>query len=512
MSTSDNNSSPPGVTASADVITSTTTSLLNLNMSNITKLSSSNYLVSSRQVHALFDGYDNKLIYSALLGALSQTIQPLVSLASTSADVWDTLASTYAKPSRGHIKQLQHQLKQWKKGNNSINEYVQGLTSRFDQLALLGKVIDHEDKIDYVLQGLPEEYKPVIDQTEGRDTPPTLTELHEKLINHEAKLMSSSSSVSFPISANYANNRSKPGQKQGQRTNQSPQQPWNNNNNQQRGQRPYLGRCQICGVQGHSARRCPQLPTMQQPASRALLPTPPQPPAPWLPRANFAASSQQSPQLVLDTGATHHITSDLNNLTLHQPYTGGEEVIIGDGNGLPISQTGFVSLPSNTKPFSLSNVLYVPDIKKNLISVYRLCNTNQVSVKFFPAHFQVKDLNSGVPLLQGRTNEELYEWPIMKSAVRAFFATPTVKTSLSDWHSRLGHPSLPILKSIISKHSLPCSAVFPKFLSCVDCLSNKSHKLSFSQTSISSTRPLQYLFTDLWTSPVLSVNKYKHWA
>lgn len=37
----------------------------------------------------------DKLIYSALIGAISVSIQPILS--STTVDVWDTLASTYAK-------------------------------------------------------------------------------------------------------------------------------------------------------------------------------------------------------------------------------------------------------------------------------------------------------------------------------------------------------------------------------------------------------------------------------
>ena len=214
---------------------------------------------------------------------------------------------------------------------------------------------------------------------------------------------------------------------------------------------------------------------------------------------------------VLDSGATHHITSDLNNLSLHQPYTGGEEVLIGDGSGLQITHTGSVSLPTNLKPLSLKNILLVPNIHKNLLSVYKLCNNNKVFVEFFPSHFQVKDLNSGARLLQGRTNKELYEWPAVQSPPSSFYATPTTKTTLNDWHSRLGHPSISTLKTILSKFSLPISASVSNNFSCLDCLSDKSQKLSFAQTSISSTRPLEYLFTDLWTSPVTSIDNYKHY-
>uniref|UniRef100_A0A0D3AGT4 Retrovirus-related Pol polyprotein from transposon TNT 1-94-like beta-barrel domain-containing protein n=1 Tax=Brassica oleracea var. oleracea TaxID=109376 RepID=A0A0D3AGT4_BRAOL len=89
-----------------------------------------------------------------------------------------------------------------------------------------------------------------------------------------------------------------------------------------------------------------------------------------------------------DSGATHHLTADLNNLALHQPYQGGEDVTIADESGLNITHSGFTTLNTAMRPLTLNEVLCVPDVKKNLISVYRLCNTNKVSVEFFPAHFQ----------------------------------------------------------------------------------------------------------------------------
>lgn len=34
-------------------------------------------------------------------------------------------------------------------------------------------------------------YKLVVGQIEGKDTPPSITEVHERLLNHEAKLLAS---------------------------------------------------------------------------------------------------------------------------------------------------------------------------------------------------------------------------------------------------------------------------------------------------------------------------------
>jgi len=214
---------------------------------------------------------------------------------------------------------------------------------------------------------------------------------------------------------------------------------------------------------------------------------------------------------LLDSGATYHLTSDLNNLALHQLYTGGEEVMIADGTGMQISHTGSALLPTPSRTLALRDVLCVPNVHKNLIYVYRMCNTNKVSVEFFPAHFQVKDLSTGVQLLQGRTRNELYEWPISTVSPSSFYTAPMSKTDLSSWHSRLGNPALPVLKAAVSKFSLPISLSSQKHLSCSDCSINKSHKLPFYSNTIVSHHPLEYLYTDFWSSPVISVDGYKYY-
>ena len=132
----------------------------------------------SRQVHALLDGYDlagyidgfvtapsetitttgvltansaykfwkrqDKLIYSAILGTITITIQPLLSRSNTAAEIWEKLKATYATPSWGHIQQVRQHIKQWSKGTKTITEYFQGHTTRFDELALLGKPLEHD--------------------------------------------------------------------------------------------------------------------------------------------------------------------------------------------------------------------------------------------------------------------------------------------------------------------------------------------------------------------------------
>ncbi|KAL5744435.1 hypothetical protein ACOSQ2_027551 [Xanthoceras sorbifolium] len=109
------------------------------------KLTSSNYISWKLQFHTLFIGYDllgyvdgskpcpaatliqrnittpnlahfiwirqDQLILNAIIGSHSLIIIPLVAQTKTSHEAWTILANTYAKPSRGHIKQVKSQLK-----------------------------------------------------------------------------------------------------------------------------------------------------------------------------------------------------------------------------------------------------------------------------------------------------------------------------------------------------------------------------------------------------------------
>ncbi|KAE8725678.1 hypothetical protein F3Y22_tig00008262pilonHSYRG00055 [Hibiscus syriacus] len=173
-----------------------------------------------------------------------------------------------------------------------------------------------------------------------------------------------------------------------------------------------------------------------------------QPPSPRQAQANVATTHPSNTTWLLDSGASHHVTTDHNNLALHNPYDGTNEIMIGDGSGLPISHTSSTSLTTPSYSFSLSNVLCVPTMKRNIISISQFCKSNNTSIEFLAFSFHVKDLRMRKILLQGQTKDGVYEWPL-STTQSPLIAFSSVKTTLPEWHCRLvaTTPSLNVCSS-----------------------------------------------------------------
>ncbi|ESR37344.1 hypothetical protein CICLE_v10030281mg, partial [Citrus x clementina] len=157
------------------------------------KLTSSNYLSWKIQFETLFIGYDllgyidgskpcppqtlttnnvatpnpaytlwirqDQLILNALIGSLSPTIISFIAHANTSREAWTVLANTYAKPSRGRIKQVKNLLKNPTKGTMTVTDFLHSVKARTDELAILGAPMEEEDLIEKILDGLGDDYK-----------------------------------------------------------------------------------------------------------------------------------------------------------------------------------------------------------------------------------------------------------------------------------------------------------------------------------------------------------------
>jgi hypothetical protein len=79
-----------------------------------------------------------------------------------------------------------------------------------------------------------------------------------------------------------------------------------------------------------------------------------------------------------NTGVNQHITPDITGMTHADPYLGNDQLYIGDGKGLIVSNTAYKILHTPKRTFTLSNILHVPKIKKRLLYVQQYCCENCV--------------------------------------------------------------------------------------------------------------------------------------
>ena len=91
------------------------------------------------------------------------------------------------------------------------------------------------------------------------------------------------------------------------------------------------------------------------------------------------------------------MTTDLAALALHTPYTASNNVNIGDRSGLSIANIDSFSLTFLLTPLFFSNVVLVPVMSNNLISVSALYINNLINVLFFYSFFQVQDRHTRSP-------------------------------------------------------------------------------------------------------------------
>jgi hypothetical protein len=224
--------------------------------------------------------------------------------------------------------------------------------------------------------------------------------------------------------------------------------------------------CQLCGKEGHTVLRCYKRfdTNFTGPADVKIA-------------ASATTSYIIDTNWYSDTGATDHITGELEKLTMNEKYHDDNHVHVADGSGMKIDQIGQSSVRTPKSNLLLNNVLYVPQANKSLISVHKLALDNYAFFEFHPHYFLVKDRTTKKVLHEGRCEGGLYPF---KSESNKQAHGVAVKPSSSRWHCRLGHPSSPIVHRVISENKLPFVQESNKELVCDACQkekTNNSHTL-----------------------------------
>ncbi|KAJ1704569.1 hypothetical protein LUZ63_004348 [Rhynchospora breviuscula] len=471
----------------------------------------------------------DQLILAWILSSVSTSILTQVVNCETSADLWRKIQDIYSTQSIAKILDLKLQLQTSKKGGHSCNQYLQQMQTLADRLRSIGSVVSEHELVMYTLQGLGTDFDNFVTAVSMLEIPPSMAKLSSLLLAHEARIQSNLRSISNTAVHLTTNDHNQPQQAYYTNGASSRQSTGgrHNNNYRGRGRGNHRGRgrgrqqiassqstdthCQICDKWGHSAIEC-----YHRFDIRYTGPTSSLPPTSF----NFSSSSGTPHQAMLaepnptpsaswflDSGATTHVTADFNNLSSSQPYQGHEVVHIGNGMPLSISHVGCTTINTCVKPIKLTNILLVPAITKNLLSISQLIKDNNVIVEFSCQHCFIKDPQSNKIILSGTLHNGLYQLDTLSIGQHQAFHTSQETMDL--WHYKLGHCSFSVLEKL--KKTNVISVMSSAHSTCSNCNKSKAHKLPFDSVQTRATKPLEVVHSDLWgPSPVLSDrgNKY----
>uniref|UniRef100_A0A803NGE1 Retrovirus-related Pol polyprotein from transposon TNT 1-94 n=1 Tax=Cannabis sativa TaxID=3483 RepID=A0A803NGE1_CANSA len=432
----------------------------------------------------------------------------------TSSEIWTTFAQLFATRSRARLLQLQNLLQTTKKGSLSIEDYILKMIQHADGLAAAGQPLNDDDLVLYILGGLRSEYEAVIVNLTSRSESLSLSEVQFMLQSQEMRIQQHTTDSLHNVQANIANTNtsstrgsfSNRGSRGGYRGGRS-----YNSNRGGRGNRPV---CQLCGRAGHIATKCYHRFDITFTGAASTSSNNGENPQALLFESN--SNTDISTAWYLDNGATHHMTNDAENLTTATDYKGKAKVVVGNGSSLSIHHLGTSSVPTilPNQSLLLQDILHVPNVTKNLLSISKFTKDNNVTIEFDDLSCLIKDKKTSRVLLQGHLNDGLYKLKVSPPTTQETIKKLTVSQPLAYnhtttsnpiqdksqianiWHCRLGHPSPFILNKVLSQ--VVPHAKCNQLAFCNACQIGKLHQFSFKATKNKTVQPFQLVLTDVW--------------
>ncbi|CAI7818953.1 unnamed protein product [Closterium sp. NIES-54] len=147
------------------------------------------------------------------------------------------------------------------------------------------------------------------------------------------------------------------------------------------------------------------------------------------------------------TGATQHMTHLASFLTNVGALRDVTRVVFGNDKSLPVVGVGSTRLIVDDGPVDITNVLHVPGLKVNLLSVTQLVKKG---VKVTIDDSMMNLFLKGKQLAQGVLNGELYQLKTHPRVASSNVAQGS-KATLKVWHNRLAHANYDSVKELANK-------------------------------------------------------------
>jgi hypothetical protein len=153
-------------------------------------------------------------------------------------------------------------------------------------------------------------------------------------------------------------------------------------------------------------------------------------------------------------------------------------------------------------PRSLKNIIYVPKVTHNLLSVRQLTRDNNVFVDFHLYDVFVKGRDSREIILSGRSWCGRY--PITTPPVQQDFSSVHVSSAKCPCH--LGHPVSPVVQHVLQRHAFPTDSSNKSIFVYDACQQRKSHHFNFSLSIHVIKTRLELIYYNVWGPAQTSIS------
>ena len=202
-----------------------------------------------------------------------------------------------------------------------------------------------------------------------------------------------------------------------------------------------------------------------------------------------------STEWILDTGATRHFCANKDLMHDFEDTPDGEHVYMGNAATAGVMGKGKVLLKfTSGKSLCLNNVLYVPSLRRNLVSSSLLdvagFEVNQKAGK-------IVILRNGVFVGKGYRSGGLFVLNVAFDAANGNASSSAyIAESVDLWHGRLGHVNYASINKLKNLRLIP-NIITEKCQKCDICVEAKFAKKPLKSITTRKTELLELVYSDL---------------
>jgi hypothetical protein len=415
---------------------------------------------------------NDKKCKSQIIQRIADSHLEYVKDAETAYEMWSTLQTTFERKSMASQVLLRKKLLTMKfnVGTDSMNTHFLKFDGTIRELKSARANLEQSDVVCHLLLTMPPEYDTVVTAIETLASEElTISFVKNRLLDEESKRLgsrqekgkeaSTSSAFVAPTRNKKFDGRSKL-------------------------------KCFNCGIIGHKKSEC-RKPKSKTEAKICEVNT-------ELCFAGFAQGEADS-SWYLDSGCTEHLAKSSNSLKNVRPLEKPIQIRSAkSGTFLTAKEMGDIPVKTvigeQTKRITIKNVLVVPNLEFNLLSVRRL-EMNGLKIIFENGNGNIFKNDELVAVAHRK--EKLYELAFKLPDVECAAVASSTTDTAELWHKRLGHigrTGLEKVKDLVDgmEVNLPKNSCI-----CPVCVEGKQTKLPHVQLRTRAQRPLQLVHSDL---------------